>query len=322
MKRGKATILMLLCSTLAAVLMMIWPVKNGIEVEAAVVNGGQLVQTRLLRGTVRYAQEQPCISLRDGLVKEVYVREGQTVKRGDLLFQLDTSSEEKALAALHEWHYQTRTALAGMDEAVYALTIQEQLEWASAEAELKANIELAAVRASSDGIMGEIYAEKGDRVAQTDLLGMVHGEGWQIVAAASPEDGFGIETGCAANAKTGNGMKTAVLVQKEQTQDGMLMLCFEPLEQAVLTECSIGEIVQLEVVSDIAHADALIPLSAFDSEGNVWSVENGLARCRQVRTERSNRQFAAVNEEWSGRTVILYPENCKLEEGMPVRVKK
>ncbi|MBR6568925.1 MAG: biotin/lipoyl-binding protein, partial [Clostridia bacterium] len=100
MAKRKSAVFILTGSLLIAGILLFWPVEKGVKVDTAVVGGGQLVQTVMLRGTVQYAQQEPCITLKDGVIADVYAKAGDRVREGELLFRLDTTAEEKALAAL------------------------------------------------------------------------------------------------------------------------------------------------------------------------------------------------------------------------------
>ena len=88
MRRGKQAFLLLAGSVAAAVWMAAAPVKNGIRVETAVIQPGELVQTVWLNGIVGYTDEQPYVSLKTGKINSIYVQIGDTVSEGDLLFQV------------------------------------------------------------------------------------------------------------------------------------------------------------------------------------------------------------------------------------------
>lgn len=324
MRKGKKSLLMLLCSVCTAVLMMLWPVKPVMKVQAAVVQRGELVQSVLLSGTVRYAQEQPCISLKNGVISDVHVSTGQTVRQGDLLFSLDTAAEEQALASLYEMKYAYLEALAGVDTPIAALTLQTELEWQQQEMQLMAGIEASQIRAVMDGVMDAVYVEEGDFVAETTLLGLTRGTGRQIAAVAYTGDIGGIYPGAAAMAKRGGKSFSVTLKRIEAAADasGFQMLYFEPLDESALSECRAGEAVQVELATQVHPVSALIPLSAIDADGKVWLIEDGKAYAYEVSLDEYSRTYASADLDWAGCTMILYPEQYNLNDGIPVRVIK
>lgn len=320
MRKGGKALLMLLSSVCTAALMMLWPVKPLTEVETAVVQRGDLVQSVLLNGMVRYAQEQPCISLKSGIVSDVYVRAGQTIQRGDLLFKLDTTVEEQALAALYEMRHAQQKAFAELDGAVSALALQNELEWRTSEAQLVASIEASQIRASADGIMEAVYVKAGDLVAETALLGMTHGKGRQIVSSAYAGSVSGISPGTAAIAKQGSNSVPAVLSQMGAADaSGMQTLLFELMQEDAF---DVGDTVQIELITSVQPSGALVPLAAIDADGLIWVVEDDKACSREIEPGECSRTHTRADESWTNQTVILYPEQYDLKDGQPVRVKK
>ena len=70
-----------------------------VGVQTEWVRGGQLIRSVPVQATVCRAMEEVYLSPKSGKVTKVFVKKGQHVREGELLFQLDVSEEEKALAA-------------------------------------------------------------------------------------------------------------------------------------------------------------------------------------------------------------------------------
>ena len=202
------------------------------------------------------------------------------------------------------------------------MSLQGQLQRASAESELLNGIELSFIRASADGVLEKALAKAGDYVRVADVLGVIRGDKVQIVVSASANAIRTVSCGNAAAVRTQRDAFPAVLHRMETAQDNSVLLFFELCDEATHDAFSIGEYADVHLCTDITDEEALIPLSAFDRNGNVWYIENGRARYTEPVVISSNDLYAAVEESWSGRMVILYPELGQLREGMPVRGKE
>lgn len=323
MRKGKKALLMLGGSVLTAVLMIAWPVSGSPQVETAVVQSGELIQSVQINGMARYRQEQPCISLKSGVISRVYARAGQPVQRGELLFQMDTQAEEQALSSLYEMRHAYETALRQLDGAVTALTLQKQLEWQSRETQLLASINASHIRAAADGVVEAVYVQEGEYAAEKTLLGITRGCDMQIAASVFAADVPGLSLGAAAVARNGSQQIPLVLSKISPLDDnGMLTLCFEAGDEAGLDGFCNGETVEVELIAGMQSEGALIPIAAVDADGMVWVVEKGRAYHREIVLGECNRFCASAEPSWVEQRVVLHPETYHLKDGMPVQVEK
>ena len=321
MRRGKQAFLLLAGSIAAAVWMAAAPVKSGIHVEMAVIQAGELVQTVWLNGTVGYTDEQPYVSLKTGKISKVYAKPGDTVREGDLLFQMDTTSEAQALSELYEARFQNKQAMSSLNEAASALSRQAELEWQQLEAQCKASIDAAQIRAATKGVVDTVCIKEGEWVNEGMLLGVSRGEEKQVAACVQNMDAALIETDAAAWIHNGNEKIPASVSQLQPSSvgDGWTV-CILPENQDALASFAIGEFIQTEVVTGRKQSQALMPLAAADENGDVWIVEDGKVRKKAFAWEQCSRTHAQAAQEWAGQTVLLYPERYELKEGMPVQV--
>jgi len=323
MRNGKKGLLMLGCSLLTAVLMIGWPVKETLNVETAVVQRGELVQTLLMSGQVCYSDQQPCISLKSGRIAKVFVEQGQEISKGDLLFKLDSAAEERALASLHEKKYAQKTAIAHLDGTVSAFTLQNELEWLNAEKLLLEGIAASQIRAEADGIMEAVYVQEGEYVPEMTLLGTLHGAGLYIAASAYAGEANHILPDAAAVVSAGQENIPVRLVKKMNGDEARTQIfCFEAIKENGLNALSAGDMVRLEVTKNTEPISALIPISAIDADDRVWVVQNGKAYSRSITLGEYSRTHAAAELTWVGETVILHPETYDLVDGTAVQVKK
>lgn len=315
MQRGKKALLLLACSLCTAALMALWPQQDVLEVETAVVGRGELVQSLLLSGTVQYANQQPCVSLKNGVVRQVYVAVGQQVKSGELLFSLDTSAEEQALAMLYEQRYAQQAALVGLEDAAVALAVQSQLELTTMEAQLLAAIEASQIRATADGIVQAVYVHQGESVMENTLLGAVRGTELEVVASAAAAQIIHQPPGTAAVGKSGKQMPVPLALKQSSAQT----LSFQILND---TDWKAGDRVEVELVTNVLPECALVPLAAVSLDGTVWYIEDGRACGAALQMDQHSRRYGAATPEWAGRTVILYPDQHELAQGMAVKGAK
>jgi len=322
LKRGTIAAYMFAGSICAALIIHLWPERTAVQVETVQIQSGPLVRTVLLDGVVSCEQEQACFSPKQGTVAAVYVKEGQQVACGDLLFQLDTSAEEAALARLYRMRYDYQSVLNQLDLSAEATVLQAQLEWNTTERQLVAGISASQIRAHMDGTVETIAVEKGALVSGAQVLGVIHGNDKVIKAQAYTEDVRETSSGAAAVVKTAEGVYPLVLKDKKNLPENpdFQIVYFEPAEQAGIDHFHAGRKLTVELVRDTEDCEALIPLEAIDSDGNVWYIQSGKAYSGQVEAKSFNRTHAAGEKEWSGRKVILYPDRFQLENGMRVQV--
>jgi multidrug efflux pump subunit AcrA (membrane-fusion protein) len=114
-----------------------------------------------ISGNIKAAQEQNIQAAGDGIVEEVYVKEGDRVRAGQLLFRLDDSQERYNLAN-HE--FQMNQERINGTSAKLAL-MEEQREV------LLKNIRDRSLEARFDGVIGQLTLAKGDYAKAQDIFG-------------------------------------------------------------------------------------------------------------------------------------------------------
>ena len=124
MPRAKASLLALLTAALAAALLLLAPYTPAVPVQTMRVAPGQWVRSVEMGGAVRRGTE-PCISLQGGVIRRIHARCGEWVKKGQLLFSMDTSAQEKALEML----MRMRHSLKNIHPDAVALAYAQDMEW-------------------------------------------------------------------------------------------------------------------------------------------------------------------------------------------------
>lgn len=114
-----------------------------------------------ISGTVKAAQEQTLQALSDGTVMGVYVKEGDVVKKGDVIIQLDDSTQQYNLAK--QDYNIAATAITGSAREL-ALMRTERLA-------LVRKVEDRKVTATFDGLIAALDVKVGDSLEAKDSVG-------------------------------------------------------------------------------------------------------------------------------------------------------
>lgn len=114
-----------------------------------------------IAGTVSAAKSQSLLSLNDGTVVGVYVNEGDTVKKGDLIVQLDDTEQVYNLANLD---YEISVAKQNQTAGKIAL-MQTQRK------SLVQKVSDRRIEATFDGIIAELDVDPGDYLEAKDSVG-------------------------------------------------------------------------------------------------------------------------------------------------------
>lgn len=114
-----------------------------------------------ISGTVEAAQEQTLQALGTGTVMGVYVKEGDTVKKGDIILQLDDTTESYNLAK-HDYNI-AATKITGSAQEI-KLMQTERLALLQKVADRK-------VTATFDGVIAKLDIKVGDSLEAKDSVG-------------------------------------------------------------------------------------------------------------------------------------------------------
>ena len=318
MPKTKASLLVIAATAATVVTLFLLPFTPRTAVRTAVVERGELICSTLLEGVVAYADEQPLIALQAGRVGKVYVCQGQTVRAGELLISMDTGVLEQELAAVNQMLYEQETALAAFGQAGEAAlsAAQTALQARTRQAELRASIASAQIRAEADGVVGALYVAEGAIAGEGGLLGSIHGTGLRVVAAGRA---------AMVTSAEGKALGAAVLGQSgapeldSSTGQAMQSLSFLPMDDGAWMGVGAGDRVVVELVQEALEDQALVPISAVDSRDRVWFVEDGIATPVEIDLTLRNDAYVAVPQEWAGKRVVLLPETASLYPGCAVK---
>lgn len=332
MRKTKASMLIIAATAITVATLFLLPYTPRPTVSTSRVVRGDLVMTTLIEGAVTYMDEQPCVALCAGKVSGVYVAKGQRVSEGELLFTLDSSYEENAVAALSALIYEQETLLSSMpySEAVAVACAQSLMDMRVQLSELRAQAELKRVRAPGDGVIGGVYVREGDGAMQGAPLGLIYSEGRQLSALCRAADAAHAQTGTPANVYAPSGKRLGLAVLSatgapsydESSAQLMQTLRFTPVDDSVLADADIGDSVTVELLTDTLPDKALAPISAVDGDDLLWLVDGGRATPVKVDAGRRNESFVCVPERYIGCSVILTPDAYDLYSGCPVKEPK
>ena len=171
---------------------------------------------------IRSIQHIEMRALERGYLQNIYVDEGQFVKKGQLMFQIMPliyqAEQQKAQAEANfaEIEYQNTMALADknvVSKNELALA-KAKLDKAKAELELaKVHLGFTDIRAPFDGIMDHFYARQGSLVAEGDLLTTLSDNSQMWVYFNVPEAEY---LDYKAHAKTENMTSVSLLMANNQ----------------------------------------------------------------------------------------------------------
>ncbi|MBR3874262.1 MAG: efflux RND transporter periplasmic adaptor subunit [Clostridia bacterium] len=300
---------------------------EAITVQTAVIRTGDFLQTLPMIGTVEYEQQHNSFVLRNGKIAKVYVRKGQKVKAGELLFALDMSDEENAMTKLSQLRYQQQS-IRDMGSVANLMTLQSEYELLRQEVELKQRIKASHMRSEAEGVVEAVYIKEGTYAQTGELAVVVRGEEKCIKVLADPSELAGIDCGTAA-VMTHQGQYTgAAKIERigapVMTTEGIRQqITLVPMDGNDLDLYEAGTSISVKVLTDSIPSQALIPLAAIDSNERVWMIENDRVYSVGLENGKYNNQFVAVPmHEWDGRQVVLLPDQYRLQEGCAVKNAK
>lgn len=156
-------------------------------------------------GVVSAAQEQTLQALSDGTVMAVYVTQGDTVKAGDIIIQLDDTTQKYNLAK-HDYDMET-TRISGSAREYSLMQTQRQA--------LVQKIAERKVTATFDGIIAAIDVAVGDSLEAKDSVGTLVDVSYLVADVEITETdvsklAVGQEVACTFPAYNGTVMGTVV----------------------------------------------------------------------------------------------------------------
>lgn len=275
------------------------------RVEVDAVRSGGLSDSWRVLGEVRALERAELAAGAAGSVDRVDVREGDAVRSGDLLLEVDPSLASAELAAaraevrrleaeLEQARRTTRRVeevgdvVLGADELERAktgvVTLEAQLDGARAAERLAgARLERHRVRAPFDGIVAGRQVDRGDWVqVGTPVLEVVRTDGVEVRVDAPLELAAALSPGDAVGLADGRSGRIAGVVPALDPVSRTAVVRVEPVGDAGLLVPGSP----IDVVFDVQRADGLlVPRDALvqgPTATRVFVVEEGTARAIEV----------------------------------------
>ncbi|MBR5402123.1 MAG: HlyD family efflux transporter periplasmic adaptor subunit [Treponema sp.] len=256
-----------------------------------------------ISGTVSAAQQQTLNALGEGTVMEVYVKEGDTVKKGDVLVQLDDSEQVYNLEN-HDYKMAT-TKLTGSPRELKLMETQ-RLSLLQKIADRK-------IVASFDGVVVEMDAVAGNSVERGEKIGTLVNLDYLTTEVEIPEtDVAKLKVGQEvilefnASSKTGTGYVTGWPAIGELTSRGASVvkaqIRIDDYPEEILPNYSFTGKIQIEApVENITVERYAIGYE--DGQAYVILAKNG--EKKNVKVEPYGRNYVKVTEGLSGGEMLL-----------------
>jgi len=328
MSKAKASLGVIIATVVTVMTLFFFPYTPKKAVRTCQVIRQDLYITEMLEGVVGYMNEQPLISLTDGQVSHVYVKPGDAVREGQLLFLLDMEMEMHSLAAVEQELYFRKefTMNNTYGEALSYAAGDQLAQLHSMRQTLQSSIAVKQVRAATDSIVQSVYISEGDYVTAQSVLGVTRGEGIGITATRTYSSRREPVAGTSALLLTNRGELLGNAVLHELTAPTatadlhtVQQMLFSPVS-LMSNSLKPGDRLMIQAILEIFPDAALVPVEAVGSGNKLWIVEGDEVSCVAVDAQNRNDAFVAVPDELIGATVVLYPDEADLTRRSRVKV--
>ncbi|MBR2923951.1 MAG: biotin/lipoyl-binding protein [Clostridia bacterium] len=327
MSKTSLSLCVMIATLLAVVALFFLPKPQAQIISTTTVKPGMVQKTCMLDGEAGFGDRQPLISPLSGQVEQVYVKSGQLVEKGQLLFRLSTAMEELALQQLQYQQYQLENYLGG---------IVGQLPWTSADLLANVNsqqqtllstIATKQIRADCDGRIENLYVQVGEYVAASSVAGSISGKEMTISSVWFSQDGAPPVPGmnawwCDAY---GNQLEPLILesvgaptLQNTIQIYPLVFSCVWGNESKI----RVGEKAPVCLVLEEQAANAVVTAEALDDQQQVWVVQNDSVKPVKVAWADCEDNALQLPDEWAGSKVVLNPDQLDLQEGMKLNLSE
>lgn len=319
MSKTWVSILMLFTSALIAVSALSAAYIPPVEVETVLIKTGNFADVIRLVGTIDYSDEQLCVIPFSGKVAQVYVEIGQKVKKGDLLFRLDTTEVEVMLAAFTKQKNEWNVLVQRSETVPSSIGLMQLQEAQQLHQNLIKQIACAQIRANMDGRVEQISIGEGEYLSASGVAGRIVSSEKKVRVA---DRSLSVQKSAPALiSHKGQQIGTVRYVRDEVFHENMIQnreLIFEA-DDNCLELMDGGERVNITLLNGNCSEEVIVPLEAIGTDNRIWFVENEQAWSAEIDISRRNELYVAVNPKWKEKHVILYPDLYHLSEGCMVR---
>ncbi len=307
-----------------------------IAVETETVKAGSDLQSRTYVGVVEEESATSISFSGSGILTRVYVEEGQAVRAGQLIAEMDKTQAQNMLAAAEAQMRQANDALARMKQLhdnsslpeIKWVETQSAVEQAQAALDLaKKNLTDCSVRTPVSGIVGKGVKEVGETVLPALPVASVLNINNVRIVVSVPEKEIAIftpntPTAISVEALGGRtyqgGTITKVVEADRTTHTYDIKIHLQNTDHSLLP----GMVCQVKVNGKTA-AQMSVPITAVQKNAKgehfVWTVKSGKAHRNVVTTGRAYGNRIAIEQGLSEGDAIVTEGYQKLSEGTEVK---
>ncbi|MBE5793970.1 MAG: biotin/lipoyl-binding protein [Clostridiales bacterium] len=327
MSKANLSIGVMIATVVAVMALFFLPCPTAPRLTVATVRSGLLEKVCMLQGRSVKGEQIPVVSPVMGKVAQIYVRSGDKVSAGQLLLRLDAGMEEQALSILEGQLHQLQSNLSRVlaSDIFSKASMLPLNDLAEQKFALAAAIECKQIRAIADGTVENFYVKSGDLVGEYDMIGTLWGTEQKVVAYWTAQQGQPPVPGMQAWWCDGNGMRQEMLILEsvgvpiEQNQMLVYPLFFHSMlgSQTMITQDDTAPVCL--VLQDVS-AKAIVPVEALDRHEQLWVLQDGYVKPVPAQLGQSDHEVLQVQDELSGKQVILNPDDLPLMNGMAIRM--
>lgn len=310
-------------------------------VRAEQPSSGDIILTTGLTGTVEPSDVVHIYAKAAGDVTAVYVKAGDMVTQGQVLFEIDTeqvetakNSMDAASVSLSEAQSNLRRMqilysggdLSEQEYEQYVNAVKSaQLQYESAKLAYERQVQYSSVTAPINGKIESFDVEVYDRVSQSQDLCVIAGEGENIVS-------FYVTQRMMQNANVGdeleiqkNGTTYKAYISEINSMVDRDTGLFKVKAQIENTqEIAAGSTVKLNLVTEWALDTMVVPIDAiYYSGGNayVYLYQDGTASMAQVEVGLEDEEHAQILSGLSADDMVVSTWSSNLYEGAKIRLR-
>lgn len=310
-------------------------------VKAEHPSSGDIILTTGLTGTVEPSDVVHIYAKAAGDVTAVYVKAGDMVTQGQVLFEIDTEQVETAKNSMDAASVSLSEAQSNLRrmQILYSggdLSEQEyeqyvngvksaQLQYESAKLAYERQVQYSTVTAPINGKIESFDVEVYDRVSQSQDLCVIAGEGENIVS-------FYVTQRMMQNANVGdqleiqkNGTTYKAYISEINSMVDTDTGLFKVKAQIENTqEIAPGSTVKLNLVTERALDTMVVPIDAiYYSGGNayVYLYQDGAASMAQVEVGLEDEEHAQILSGLTADDMVVSTWSSNLYEGAKIRLR-
>ena len=309
-----------------------------IAVKTETVKAGSDLQGRTYVGTVEEESSTSISFTGSGTLTRVYVEEGQAVRAGQLIAEMDKTQAQNMLAAAEAQMKQASDALARMQQLhdngsladIKWVETQSKVEQAQAQLDLaKKNLADCSVRTPVSGIIGKGVKAAGETVLPAlpvasildiNKVKVVVSVPEKEIANFTPKTPTTISVEALGGRTFQGGIITKGIEADDMTHTYSIKIQLSNADHSLLP----GMVCQVRTSSTPSQGEGLsVPITAVQQNAQgekfVWTMKGGKAQRRIVTAGRATGNRIAIEQGLTGGDIIIVEGYQKLSEGVEVK---